>query len=276
MTDLNGKPRVFHLAFQFHSVSLTEGGKIKMSEHLSPWNETETSVNTTTFTNSSSDIIEKNHEKKIPLSYVTKSYRSPKQSGSSFASSGPIKKIKRVPSSMKVIETDPQSISIGPSIHNSECTHITKGSTRISHSKGVLVDLLGSTKKRETKKSSILISTSKTAAGRRTEDSMLNYSVPIRTSSSCKNSTLLLRREEQKADVKSANILSVRGIAKRDPRQNASEEHQTTSEKNNLYEDDEIDHRNDLSPDTKEEKMGRHGIKEGFEFSWFSSDFHGF
>ena len=198
----------------------------------------------TTRQNSSSDVKDKISEKEMPLAYVTKSYRSPKRSGSS---SGSKKKIQRVPSSMKIIETDPQSISIGPSVTNSESTHNVKGSTRISHTKGVLVDLLGSSKKSEARKSGIVISTSKTATGRRVEDNKSYHddSDDIRMSSSSKIST-----GPRKVD----QSLNIQGTRKRNPyRENlsAAKEENVMSNKGTFHEND-ID-RNDLDEDTKEE-----------------------
>ena len=196
----------------------------------------------TTRQNSSLDVKDKISEKEMPLAYVTKSYRSPKRSGSSAGSK---KKIQRVPSSMKIIETDPQSISIGPSITNSESTHNVKGSTRISHTKGVLVDLLG--KKSEARKSGIVISTSKTATGRRVEDNKSYHddSDDIRMSSSSKIST-----GPRKVD----QSLNIQGTRKRNPyRENlsAAKEENLMSNKGTFHEND-ID-RNDLDEDTKEE-----------------------
>ena len=201
-------------------------------------------MNTTGYNSSSSDVKDKVFEKKMPLAYVTKSYRSSKRSSSK-------KKIQRVHSSMKIIETDPQSISIGPSITKSESTHNDKGSTRISHSKGVLVGLLGGSSKNETKKSEIVISTSKTATGRRgEEDNELYHDGAVHMSSRSKISTMS-HKEDQ-----SVRSLNIQGTRKRNPyRKNiAKERNVIMSEKNASSFENDID----LDEDTKEEKSSTH------------------
>jgi hypothetical protein len=211
---------------------------------ISPWSEVETDIH-------SSSRSVNNDKEKVVLIEPFKSYRSPKRSGASSTPSTSSSRQrnahrKRVQSAVKVVETDPQTISIGPSVATNH-HHESKGRVRGG---GLLIGLLGESKT-SNKKNTILVSTSDTATGRRVETTETH-------GERVKSDHFSSKHFEHGCDNHEMSIetLNVRGIAKKNPRldddinvTNASFTRYNDAADNDTYDTDDDDFM-----DTKDEK----------------------